>query len=259
MVGARGQPLNVVITGGTQGVGLAIARRLARDNRASLVLAGRDAGRGGRAANEIRDMGAACLFFKTDVADPAQCAALMRYAKSAYGPINGLVNAAGTAQRSGLLETSLDQWALHFDTNARGPFLLMQEFVRELLEADLPGSIVNIISMAAHCGGPQVTPYSASKAALANLTRNVANAFASKHIRCNGIMAGWMDTPGDDAIQRQFHDRQDGWQKAVAVDLPMGRLIDPDELAGLAAYLLSNESGVVTGSLIDFDQSVLGA
>jgi NAD(P)-dependent dehydrogenase (short-subunit alcohol dehydrogenase family) len=104
-----------------------------------------------------------------------------------------------------------------------------------------------------------VTPYSASKAALANLTKNVANAFVRNRIRCNGIMAGWMDTPGDDAVQRKYHGRADHWQQGVEAELPMGQLAKPDQLAGLAAYMLSPESGVMTGSLVEYDQNVLGA
>lgn len=161
--------------------------------------------------------------------------------------------------RSSLLDTGLDEWAAHFDINARGPFLLMQAFVRRMIAKGEPGSIVNIVSTAAYCGSPSVTPYSASKAALANLTKNVANAFAGQRIRCNGIMAGWMNTPGDDAVQRHFHGRHDGWQKEIGASLPMGRLAEPGELAGLAAYLLSPRSGVMTGSLVTFDQNVLGA
>jgi len=256
---SRNAKLTAIVTGGTQGVGLAIARRLAMEGAAALVISGRDVARGEAAAKSLAETGTPCRFVRADMSDAGDCARLVETASAAFGPVNGLVNAAGTAERSGLLDTTLGDWDLHFNTNARGPFLLMQGVVARLVEAKLPGSIVNIVSVAAHCGGPQVTPYSASKAALANLTRNVANAFAGQGIRCNGIMAGWMETPGDDDIQRRFHGRGDGWRQAIASSLPMGRLADPDELAGLAAYMLSPESGVMTGALVDYDQNVLGA
>jgi NAD(P)-dependent dehydrogenase (short-subunit alcohol dehydrogenase family) len=114
---------------------------------------------------------------------------------------NGLVNSAAATDRGSLLDTTLEIWDRHFNTNVRGPFLLMQRMVAHLVETGKPGSIVNILSMAAHCGQSYLTPYSASKGALAILTKNVANAFATKRIRCNGIMVGWRDTPGETAIQ----------------------------------------------------------
>jgi NAD(P)-dependent dehydrogenase (short-subunit alcohol dehydrogenase family) len=129
--------------------------------------------------------------------------------------------------------------------------------VRALLAAKR-GGIVNIASMAVHGGGPRVTPYSASKAALANLTRNVAAAHAADGIRCNAILPGWMDTRGEDLIQRRFHAADDGWRERAAGALPMGRLVDPDHVAFLATYLLGGMSGVMTGALVDFDQNVPG-
>ena len=87
----------------------------------------------------------------------------------------------------------------------------MQRLVRHLVETGKPGSIVNIISMTAHCGQSYLTPYSASKGALATLTKNVANAFVRKRIRCNAILTGWMDTPGESATQRKFHGVGDDW------------------------------------------------
>lgn len=258
-ISRRNATLRAIVTGGTQGVGFAIARRLACEGSPALVIAGRDATRGAAAAMALSELGTQCRFVRADVSVADDCYRLVDVALAEFGSINGLVNAAGTAERSTLLNTSLDQWDAHFNTNARGPFLLMQRLVANLVDTGQSGSIVNIVSMAAHCGGPMVTPYSGSKAALANLTKNVANAFARKHIRCNGILAGWMDTPGDDAIQRKLHGHGDGWQESVAESLPMGRLARPEELAGLAAYLLSPDSGVMTGALIDYDQNVLGA
>jgi NAD(P)-dependent dehydrogenase (short-subunit alcohol dehydrogenase family) len=122
-----------------------------------------------------------------------------------FGSVNALVNSAAATSRGTLLDTTPETWDEHFNTNVRGPFLLMQRFVAHLVETGKPGSIVNILSMFAHCGQSFLTPYSASKGALATLTKNVANAFSTKRIRCNGLMLGWMDTPGETPIQQKFH------------------------------------------------------
>jgi NAD(P)-dependent dehydrogenase (short-subunit alcohol dehydrogenase family) len=104
-----------------------------------------------------------------------------------------------------------------------------------------------------------LTPYSASKGALATLTKNVANAFSTKRIRCNGLMLGWMDTPGETAIQQKFPGAGDDWLGKAESKQRMGQLVKPDQVAGLVSYLLSLESGVMTGALIDYDQNVAGA
>jgi len=78
-------------------------------------------------------------------------------------------------------------------------------------------------------------------------------------IRVNALAIGWMDTPGEDVIQKRFHGSEDGWLEAAEAELPFGRLLKPDEVARSIAYLASDESGMMTGSVIDFDQSVLGA
>ena len=99
---------------------------------------------------------------------------------------------------------ALSFW-IGFPYERPGPFLLMQGVVRHLIETGQPGSIVNILSMVVHCGQSYLAAYSASKGALATLTKNVANAFAANRIRCNGILTGWMDTPGESATQQKFH------------------------------------------------------
>jgi NAD(P)-dependent dehydrogenase (short-subunit alcohol dehydrogenase family) len=255
----RNRGTHAVITGGTQGLGLAIARRLAREGAPSIVISGRDRQKGEAAAEEVRALGAACEFVQADVAVAADCVRLIERAIERFGTVNGLVNAAAASDRGTLLDTSLELWDLHFNTNARGPFLTMQRTVRHLLDTGRPGSIVNILSMVVHCGQSYLTPYSASKAALANLTKNVANAFAGKRIRCNGIATGWMDTPGESVTQRRFHGRGEDWLAEAEAAQPMGQLVKPDQLAGLVAYIVSPESGVMTGALIDYDQHVAGA
>jgi NAD(P)-dependent dehydrogenase (short-subunit alcohol dehydrogenase family) len=113
--------------------------------------------------------------------------------------------------------------------------------------------------MSSHGGQPYLAPYVAAKAGLAGLTRNAAHAHRWDRIRINGLNIGWTRTPAEDAIQRRFHDAGDDWAEQAAATQPMGRLGDPDEIADAVVFLLSDRSGVVTGSVIDWDQQVRGA
>ncbi|HVO03528.1 MAG TPA: SDR family oxidoreductase [Candidatus Cybelea sp.] len=254
----RNAETRAVITGGTQGLGLAIAKRLAAEGAKSIVISGRNVAKGEAAAEAVSALGTPCAFVPADVGVAADCTRLIATAIETFGSVNALVNSAAETGRGSLLDTSLETWEKHFNANARGPFLTMQAVARHLVGTGRPGSMVNILSMVIHCGQSYLTPYSASKAALANLTKNAANALATRRIRCNGICVGWMDTPAEDQTQRTFHDRPEGWLAAVEAQQPMGQLVKPDQLAGLVAYMLSPESGVMTGALVDYDQNVNG-
>jgi NAD(P)-dependent dehydrogenase (short-subunit alcohol dehydrogenase family) len=247
------------ITGGTQGLGLAVARRLALEGAPGIVISGRRADLGAAAAAEVRALGTDCHYVQANVGHADDCSRLMVEAIARLGTVNALLNSAATTARGTLQETTLEMWQQQFDINARGPFLLMQALVRHLLERKAPGSIVNILSQSAHCGQSFLVGYSASKAALANLTKNVAQSHRAHRIRCNGVMAGWMDTPGEHAIQKKAHGAPDDWLAKAEAARPMGQLAKPDELAGLVSYMLSPASGVMTGALVDYDQWVPGA
>jgi NAD(P)-dependent dehydrogenase (short-subunit alcohol dehydrogenase family) len=134
----------------------------------------------------------------------------------------------------------------------------MQGVVKGLIEDGKPGSIVNILSMSAHGGQPFLAGYSASKGALAMLTRNVAYAYRRNRIRCNAVLPGWMDTPGEDEVQKKWHDAPDNWLELAEAKAPMGQLVKPDQLAPLVTYLLSPQCGVMTGALVDYDQNIVG-
>jgi NAD(P)-dependent dehydrogenase (short-subunit alcohol dehydrogenase family) len=248
-----------VVTGGTQGLGLAVAKRLAREGAPAIVISGRRPELGEAAAAEVRALGAECVYVKADVAQAEDCRHLIETAISRLGSINALVNSAAITDRGTLQDTSLAMWDAQFNTNARGPFLLMQHTVRHLLEREAPGSIVNVLSQSAHVGQSFLVAYSASKAALANLTKNVANTHIRNRIRCNGIMLGWMETPGEVAVQQRFHGHDAGWLADAAAGRPMGQLVKPEQVASLITYLLSPESGVMTGALVDYDQFVPGS
>lgn len=248
-----------IVTGGAQGLGLAVARQLVAEGATRMVLAGRDAGRGRQAVDHLQALGARAVFVRTDIADPDACLALVDAAVQAMGTVNALVNAAANPARGTLLDTDVAVWDDLFATNARGPFFLMQGFVRHRIEHGGGGAIVNVLSQCAHCGQSYLAAYSASKGALATLTRNVANAHRGDRIRCNAVLPGWMDTPGEDATQRRFHGAGDDWLARAEAGQPMGQLAKPDQLAGLIAYMISPQAGVMTGALVDYDQNIPGS
>jgi NAD(P)-dependent dehydrogenase (short-subunit alcohol dehydrogenase family) len=255
----RNRTTIAMITGGTQGLGLAIAKRLALEGARAIAISGRNSEKGQSAAESVRALGADCLFVKADVSIADDCFGLVNSTLEHFGSVNSLVNSAAAADRGTLLDTSLELWNRHFDTNVRGPFLIMQRLVKHLVETDRPISIVNIFSMAATCGQSYLTAYSASKGALATLTKDVANSYATRRIRCNGILLGWMDTPGESVTQKKFHGASEDWLGKAETAQPMGQLVKPEEVAALVAYMVSPESGVMTGALVDYDQNVVGA
>lgn len=249
----------VVITGGAQGVGFAIAKQLIDEGCRYIVLAGRDAAKGQKAVEALSGDGRVIHFESVDLTDVDACTGLIETAVEMLGHVNGLVNAAALAARGTLLDTSVELWDAMFATNARAPFFLMQRFVQHRKDSGGSGSIVNVLSQNVHCGQSYLASYSAAKGALATLTRNVANAYRFDWIRCNAILPGWMDTPGEDVTQRTYHGATDGWLKRAEQAQPMGQLAKPDQLAGLASYMLNEQSGVMTGAIVDYDQNVPGS
>ncbi|MCZ8183769.1 MAG: SDR family oxidoreductase [Beijerinckiaceae bacterium] len=248
-----------LVTGATQGLGEAIARELVARGVSGLLLTGRNSERGAKVAAALRRDGCQIVFHAADLADLDSVRRLVPAAEAALGRLDVLVNAAGDTDRGTICDTSPDLYERIMAVNLRAPFFLIQDAVNLMKRQGIAGSIINIQSMSAHGGQPFLTPYSVSKGALAMLTRNVAYALLADRIRVNGLNIGWMATPGEDAIMRRHHQAQDGWLDEAAKGRPFGRLIDPREVAKAVAYLASGESGLMTGSNIDFDQTILGA
>jgi NAD(P)-dependent dehydrogenase (short-subunit alcohol dehydrogenase family) len=248
-----------VITGGGQGLGLAIASRLIAEGCSRILITGRDSSKGEKAAAGLRIAGADVRFLSADLGQVDAAIGMIDEAMAHWGKVNALVNAAAATDRGSILDTTPEAWENLMAINARGPFFALQRFAQCAREGGYPASAVNILSMVVHAGQSFLAPYSASKAALANITKNAANALRGDRIRVNGINCGWMDTPGEDATQRQYHGAHDGWLEAAEARQPMGMLVKPQHVAGLVSYLLSADSGVMTGALVDFDQNVAGA
>ena len=157
-----------------------------------------------------------------------------------------------------MLDTTPDLFDTHIAVNLKSPFFIMADTIRHLRHRSAPGSIVNIISIAELGGQPYLAPYVAAKAGLAGATRNAAHAHRWDKIRINGIDIGWTATDSETKVQQSEHGAEDDWLARADASVAMGRISRPEELAEFAVFLLSGRSGVVTGSVIDWDQNVVG-
>lgn len=249
----------VLVTGSTQGVGQATAKLAAESGAAGIMITGRNAGRGQAVVAEIAALGTPAAFVTGDLADPAAPPAIVAACIERFGRVDALVNAAALTDRASLLDGTVEFWNRMFSANARAPFFLMKHCVEDMRRRNSPGAIVNVLSVNIHCGLPSLAIYSASKGALAVLTRNIANAHKEDRIRVNGIVLGWTDTPGEREMQAEKLGLGEGWLEKAKKSQPFGRLLTPEDVAGLAVFLLSDAAGPMTGALIDQEQRVAGA
>jgi NAD(P)-dependent dehydrogenase (short-subunit alcohol dehydrogenase family) len=247
-----------VVTGSTQGLGEAIANLFVERGVAGLVITGRNKDRGAKVKKDLEAKGAKVVFVEADLTRLTDVRKIVIACDQAFGRIDALVNSAGMTDRGTIWDTTEQRYDDIFGINVKAPFFLMQDALHLMKKSKTKGSIVNILSMSGHGGQDFITAYCASKGALATLTRNVAFSVMNYQIRVNGLNIGWMDTPGEDRIMKAYHGSSDGWLKNAEAGRPFGRLIKPAEVARACAYLCSAESGLITGSIIDFDQNVLG-
>ncbi|WP_342619919.1 SDR family oxidoreductase [Rhodoferax sp. GW822-FHT02A01] len=248
-----------IVTGGTQGLGAAIAQVFAQRQAKGVVICGRNQSKGEAQAAQLHSLGTEALYVQADLGNVEDCRKVVQHADAAFHRVDVLVNAAAITDRGTILDTEPALFDRMFAVNVRAPFYLMQESIRIMRREQIAGSIVNIGSMSAMAGQPFLAAYCTSKGALATLTRNTAYALLRNRIRVNGLNIGWMASEGEDRIQREFHHADDDWLQKAAAAQPNGRLVDPHEVARAVAFLCSEESGLMTGSVIEYDQSVWGA
>jgi NAD(P)-dependent dehydrogenase (short-subunit alcohol dehydrogenase family) len=249
-LGLEGKAL--IVTGAASGIGAAIARMLVAEGADSLILTDRD---GPGLARIGAGLSAATL--EADLTDPAAPDGIARAARDRFGRIDGLVNAAGLTTRGSLQDGTLETWDTLFAVNARAGFFLMQAAIADMRQRRAAGAIVNILSMNAHCGIPELAIYAGTKGAMATLTKNAAHAHMADGVRVNGINLGWVATEAERAMQTARHGP--GWLEAQAAALPLGRLVTAEECARLAVFLLSDASVPMSGAVVDLEQKVAGA
>lgn len=248
-----------VVTGSTQGLGAAIARRLAEAGAAGLVTLGRNEAKGRAVADAItHETGVPVHFVKADLGKVEDCRGVMAEAERVYGKIHVLVNAGARTDRGTILDTSPELFDALFAVNVRGPYFLMQEAIRRMIRDGIEGAICNIGSISEHAGQPFINVYCATKAALATLTRNTAFSVMKNRIRVNQLNVGWMASDHERELQADQSGDPDWEAKAVAA-LPFGRLVDPAEAARAVNFIVSDDAGLMTGAVVNFDQTVWGA
>lgn len=248
-----------VVTGGTQGLGAAIAWLFAAAGAAGIVLIGRGAEKGQRVADAIKaEHGTDVRVVAADLGLIEDVRNIIPEVDAVFGRVDILINAAGLTDRGSILNTSPELFDRMFAINARAPFFLIQDAAKIMTREGIEGRIVNIGSMSEHAGQPFLCPYSASKGALATVTRNAGYALMRNRIHVNQLSIGWMNSDHE----RKLVESETGdphFIDRTAATKPFGRILDPKEVAKAVLWMASEDSGMMTGTIVNFDQSIWGA
>ncbi len=230
---------NAVVTGGGRGIGRAIATVLAARGAAVAVwdLTEADAE---ETVAQIREAGGKAIAVVGDAADGPTIKRSAAQTRAELGPVTILVNNAGITKYSAFLELTEENWDRIIQVNLKGPFLVTQELLPDMLEASW-GRVINISSSSAQTGGQSITHYAASKGGVIGFTKALALEFIDKGITVNNVPPGTVDTP----LMREGFDPE-----KVAPAMPMKRVGQPEDIAYAVAYLASEEAGYVTGQTL---------
>ena len=243
-----------LITGGAQGIGAAAARQFLKDGFSGVVLVDRNAARLTEQAMELSSPHKVATF-AADLRDDETPIRAVGLALEKFGQLDVVLNAAGNTERCSVEDVTIEAYARLFDVNVKAPLFMMQKAAAVMGAGSV---IINISSMLAHGGPPDIGIYAGSKAALVGLTKNAANALKRKGIRVFAINLGWVNTEGEHALQTGFHQQPDNWAEVAGAKVPFGRLITPEDVAGVCAFLASDAAQMMTGAVIDNEQMPIG-
>lgn len=237
------------VTGGSNGIGKAIAQRLLDAGSAVVIADISDKGK--TLVDNWKTNGYHVIYAEVDVRRTQQLENAVVAAESAFGPLDVLVNNAGIFPRATLDETSDALWDQIMDINLKGVFHSCKACIPSMIKNG-GGSIINIGSLNTFGGTPELFAYSTSKGGIASLTQNLARSFAKDKIRVNCVHPGWVVTEGELDIQRQLG-QPDDWTETAGSQLPLGRLQTPIDIANAVMFFASDEADQVTGQSISVD------
>lgn len=232
-----------LVTGGSRGIGLAIAGRLYGAG-AHVAVVGRDEARAREAVLRLTGRGKA-LALAGDVADPARVEQMVETAERELGPIDVLVNNAGLTRDGVLVRMSDADWTAVLDTNLKGAFLTMKLVARGMMKRR-SGRIINITSVVGLTGNRGQANYAASKAGLIGLTKAVAKELASRNVLVNAVAPGFIDTDMTRGLPEEA-------RQALLAQIPLGRLGRSAEVADAVLFLASDLAGYITGHVLVVD------
>lgn len=231
-----------VVTGGSRGIGRAIAEALAQGG-ARVAVVGRDAERASAAAAELP--GAGHAGFSCDVSDETAIEQLIKAVEAQLGPIEILVNNAGVTEDNLLVRLTSEAWDRVLDTNLKSAFLLTRSAARGMMRRR-SGRIINITSVVGLTGNKGQANYAASKAGLIGLTKAVAKELASRSVLCNAIAPGFIETDMTAALGEET-------RNALLEQIALGRLGKPEEIAAAVRFLAGPGASYITGQVLVVD------
>ena len=236
-----------IITGGNGGIGLGMARGLARAG-ASIVIAGRNKDKSKEAVRDVEALGAEALAISVNVTDTSSVAAMVQATLKQFGRIDVLINNAGMSVRQPAHVISLEDWNTVIDTNLTSAFICSKAVYPAMKDAG-GGKIINIGSMMSIFGASFAPAYAASKGGIVQFTKSIALSWAADNIQANAILPGWIDT----ALTLKAREQVPGLNENVLTRTPAKRWGNIDDLAGTAVFLASSASDFVTGTSIPVD------
>lgn len=240
----------IIVTGSTTGIGKAIAARCVREG-ARVVVHGLEPDWGQQVVSQLGDVSA--VLHIEDLAVEGAAQRLVAVALHAYGKIDAIVNNAAWVVSSDIQSTDLKFFRKVLEINTLAPYELIRQALPHL--AKTKGCVLNIGSVNAYSGEPNLLPYSVSKGALMTLTRNLGDTLHREYgVRVNQVNPGWVLTETETQRKRD-HGLPDDWYRAIpAMYAPAGRILKPEEIAAAAIYWLADESGPVSGQVVDLEQ-----